>query len=87
MLRAILRHYWLALPRLIRFMLIHIANGMVVGCVITFAIIWLDLFGLGRLLGGSALATFLLFFQMAFTFGAIFMGIAVMRLGRERDRK
>jgi predicted benzoate:H+ symporter BenE len=77
-----IRHLWFSLPRLIRFMLKHIANGMVVGCVVTFALIWLDLFGLGRLLGGSALATFLLFFQMSFTFGAVFMGVAVMRLGR-----
>jgi hypothetical protein len=80
-----LRRVWMSLPRLVRFMLTHAANGMVVGCVITFVILWLDLFGLGRLLAGSPLGTFLLFFQMAFTFGAVFMGVAVMRLGREKD--
>jgi hypothetical protein len=85
MIRALIRHHWLQLPRLIRFMLLHIANGMVVGCVVTFVLIWLDVRGLGRLTSQSALATFLIFFQMAFTFGAISMGIAVMRLGRDRD--
>ncbi len=85
MIRALVRHQWLKLPRLIRFMLVHIANGMVLGCIITFALIWLDVRGLGRLTSQSGLATFLIFFQMAFTFGAISMGIAVMRLGRERD--
>jgi hypothetical protein len=85
MIRALVRHHWLRLPRLIRFMLVHIANGMVVGCVLTFALIWLDVRGIGRLTSQSALGTFLLFFQMAFTFGAISMGIAVMRLGGDKD--
>jgi hypothetical protein len=80
-----LRQIWMAMPRLVRFMLAHIANGMVAGCVVVFVLIWLDVGGIGRLVSGSALATFLLFFQMSFTFGAIFMGVAVMRLGREKD--
>ena len=27
-----LRRVWLSLPKLIRFMLVHVANGMVIGC-------------------------------------------------------
>jgi len=79
------RRRWLRLPRLIRFMLIHIADGMVLGCVFLFALIWLDVGGLGRLLAKdeSGLATFILFFQTALTFGAVSMGVAVMHLGED----
>jgi len=80
-----LRRHWLRLPRLIRFMLIHIANGMVLGCVFLFGLIWFDFAGLGRLLARdeSGLATFILFFQTALTFGAVSMGVAVMHLGED----
>lgn len=78
-----IRRLWLQLPKLIRFMLIHIANGMVIGCVFLFVLIWLDVAGLGRLLAKdeSGLATFVLFFQTSLTFGAVSMGVAVMNLG------
>jgi hypothetical protein len=48
-------------------------------------LIWLDVGGLGRLLAkdASGLATFVLFFQTALTFGAVSMGIAVMHLGED----
>ena len=80
-----IRRRWLKLPKLIRFMLVHIANGMVVGCIFVLALIWLDVGGLGRLLAkdASGLATFVLFFQTALTFGAVSMGIAVMHLGED----
>lgn len=80
-----IRRRWLMLPKLIRFMLIHIANGMVIGCLFLFGLIWLDVAGLRHLLAqdASGLATFLLFFQTAFTFGAVSMGIAVMQLGED----
>lgn len=75
------------LPKLISFMLRHILNGMVIGCMFTFALIWTDFAGIGSSLESdhSGLATFLLFFQMAFTFGAISMGVAVMNLGEDDD--
>jgi hypothetical protein len=80
-----IRAFWMRLPRLIRFMLIHIANGMVLGCIFVFAMIWLDVAGIGRLLAkdASGLATFMLFFQTALTFGAVSMGVAVMHLGED----
>lgn len=82
-----IRRIWLSMPKLVRFMLTHVANGMVLGCLFVFALIHLDVAGIGRLLAsdGSGLATFLLFFQVAFTFGAVSMGVAVMALGREKD--
>ena len=80
-----IRRRWLLLPRLIRFMLIHVANGMVLGCLFLFALIWLDVGPLGGLLAqdASGLATFLIFFQTALTFGAVAMGVAVMHLGED----
>jgi hypothetical protein len=80
-----IRAFWMRLPRLIRFMLIHISNGMVLGCIFVFALIWLDVAGIGRLLAkdASGLATFVLFFQTALTFGAVSMGVAVMHLGED----
>jgi hypothetical protein len=73
------------LPKLIRFMLIRIANGMVTGCGFLFVLIWLDFAGLGRLLAKdeSGRATFVRFFQTALTFGSVSMGIAVMNLGED----
>ncbi len=80
-----IRRLWMSLPKLIRFMLIHIANGMVLGCLFLFVLIWLDVMGLRGLLAKdeSGLATFILFFQTALTFGAVSMGVAVMHLGED----
>ncbi|WP_297977651.1 hypothetical protein [uncultured Amaricoccus sp.] len=80
-----LRRNWLRLPRLVRFMVVHTANGMVLGCLFLFVLIWLDFAGLARLLAQdeSGLATFVLFFQTALTFGAVSMGVAVMHLGED----
>lgn len=79
------RRLWLQLPKLVRFMLTHIANGMVLGCVFLFGMIWWDVWGLGSMLEKDAtgLATFVLFFQTSLTFGAISMGVAVMHLGED----
>lgn len=80
-----IRRLWMQLPKLVRFMLTHIANGMALGCAFVLAMIWLDVWGLGTRLerDGSGLATFLLFFQTALTFGSVSMGIAVMHLGED----
>jgi hypothetical protein len=78
-----IRRYWMSLPKLIRFMLTHVANGMVIGCVFLLVLIHFDLVGLGTLLekDESGLATAILFFQTSLTFGAVSMGVAVMNLG------
>ncbi|MCB1354559.1 MAG: hypothetical protein KDK03_17650 [Rhodobacteraceae bacterium] len=80
-----IRRVWMSLPKLIRFMLIHIANGIVIGCVFLLVLIHFDLAGLGTLLEKDAtgLATAVLFFQTALTFGAVSMGVAVMNLGED----
>ena len=64
-------------------MALHAAWGMVLGCAFLFGIIWTDFLGVGTLLAGdrSGLATAVLFFQVALTFGAVAMGVAVMNLG------
>lgn len=80
-----IRGLWLSLPKLIRFMLMHVANGMVIGCSFLLVMIWFDIWGLGSLLAKdtSGLATALLFFQTSLTFGAVSMGVAVMHLGED----
>lgn len=79
------RRLWMQLPKLVRFMLTHIANGMAMGCALLLGMIWFDVWGLGTTLraDASGLATFVLFFQTALTFGAVSMGIAVMHLGED----
>ncbi len=74
-------------PKLVRFMLYHIANGLAIGCAFLFGMIWFDVWGLGTMLetDSTGIATFILFFQTSMTFGAISMGIAVMNLGEEDD--
>ncbi len=81
------RRHWMALPKLIRFMLVHAANGMVIGCSALLAVLWFDVFGMGTLLekDRSGLATAVLFFQTALTFGAVSMGVAVMNLKDDED--
>ncbi len=78
-----LRRWWMSLPKLIRFMLVHIANGMAIGCVFLLVLIHWDVGGLGTVLARdhSGLATLVLFVQTALTFGAVSMGVAVMNLG------
>ncbi len=79
------RRHWMSLPRLIRFLLTHAANGMALGCSALLLAIWTDFAGIGGIVAKdqSGLATFLLFFQTAMTFGAVSMGIAVMALGED----
>lgn len=80
-----IRRVWMSMPKLVRFMLVHTANGMVIGCLFLFGMIWLDAAGIRQLLtkDDTGLATFVLFFQTALTFGAVSMGIAVMALGED----
>jgi hypothetical protein len=82
-----IRRLWFTLPKLVRFMLSHVANGMAIGSSLLLVMIWLDLFGLGTLLekDHSGLATFVLFFPTSQTIGAISMGVAVMNLGEDED--
>ena len=80
-----IRQRWMQLPKLVRFLLVHAANGMVIGCLFLFGLIWFGVAGLAELLAKdeSGLATFILFFQTSLTFGSASMGIAVMGLGED----
>lgn len=81
------RRRWMALPKLVRFMLTHAANGMAIGCGGLLLLSWFDVLGIGTLLekDRTGLATAVLFFQVALTFGAVSMGVAVMNLGEDED--
>jgi len=76
---------WSGLPKLVRFMSYHATWGMVLGCMVVFGVIWTDFAGVGTLLesDASGLATLIFFAQMALTFGAVAIGVAVMCLAED----
>jgi len=71
------------LPKLVRFLLLHVFNGIAIGVVFVLAIIWSNFLGVGDMLArdDSGIATFILFFQTSLTFGGVSAAIAVMHLG------
>ena len=73
------------LPKLVRFLIFHVANGIAIGCIFVFAIIYSNFLGVGDMLArdDSGIATFILFFQTALTFGGVSAAIAVMHLGED----
>jgi len=75
------------LPKLVRFMLHHMVNGIVIGCVTVLVAIYTDFLGIGARLASdhSGIATFLLFYQASLTFGGVSMAIAIMHLGEDDD--
>ena len=70
------------LPPLVRFLALHMFWGFTFGGLFVLGVIWTDFLGVGSLLArdDSGIATFLLFFQTALTFGGVAMGVAVMNL-------
>lgn len=71
------------MPRLIRFMLSHFANGAVLGLSFGLALLWTDVGEIDRLLAASnnaAALTALFFAQAALLFGTLGMSVAVMNL-------
>lgn len=76
---------WSKLPKLVRFILMHAVIGMALGVGVTAAIIWQNILGLGDLFGQSPLAMFVFGFQMALTFGAVQIGVAVLSMDRDGD--
>lgn len=66
----------------------HMLIGIAVGWSILGALLWFDIGGLWRLIGGSAhsgIAMAMLLIGFAITFGSVAMGSAIMAL--EEDRK
>jgi len=78
------RRWWHTLPKLIRFMLSHFANGVVLGWSAGLLAIWFDIAGIGALLAAhnSAALTALFFAKSGLYFGALAMGVAVMNMGK-----
>lgn len=71
------------MPRLIRFLLAHFAEGAVLGLAVGLAILWADLGQLTRLFAASghdAVLTTFFFVEMALLFGTFGMAVAVMNL-------
>ncbi|MFN4099187.1 MAG: hypothetical protein ACK4GT_05375 [Pararhodobacter sp.] len=77
-----LRMQWRALPELIRFMIGHFVNGVVLGWAFGLTLIWMDIGGIGTLLGqsNSALLTAFFFVQGGLLFGSLATSVAVMNL-------
>lgn len=74
----------------IRFLLRHLLVGLGAAAVFGGLLVAADVGGLRRLAAADEqgwLYLALLFFGLAVTFGSAAMGVSVMNLGRERDRR
>jgi hypothetical protein len=72
----------------IRFLMTHLLYGSIGAGVFCWAIIYVDLGGIGSLIQRSSeplLWQVLLFFGNWVTFGGVAMAVAIMRLGEETD--
>jgi hypothetical protein len=80
-----LRQQWHALPRLIRFMLRHFADGVALGWTIGLILLRLDIGGLGSLMASfdNALLTAFFFLKGGWLFGGLVMGVAVMTMDED----
>jgi hypothetical protein len=70
-------------PLLIRFLISHFGNGVVLGLVCAEVLLFSDAFQLGSLVEASRNSggmTLLFFAQAALLFGTVNMGVAVMNL-------
>lgn len=81
-----LQQRWLALPKLIRFMALHFADGVALGWACGLLLIWFDVCRIGSLLAkyDSILLTSLFFAQTGLLFGTFAMSVGVMNL-RENE--
>ncbi len=76
-------------PRLIRFLVHHALTGVMVAASLLYAIVKLDLFGIGTLAAASesgALTLLLLFWGLALTFASLTMATAIFLLPKDEDR-
>lgn len=73
------------LPKLVRFLGLHMLWGFALGGAFVLGLIWTDFLGVGTMLetDESGLAAFMLFFQTMLTFGGVAMGVAVMNLAED----
>ena len=71
------------IPKLLRFLGLHLATGVAIGVIVASLMIWSNLSGLKDLLVEAKdpfIAIFLLYAFNALTFGSVSMGIGVMTL-------
>lgn len=71
------------IPKLIRFLGLHLATGVALGVIVASLMIWSNLAGLKDLLVEAQepfVAIFLLYAFNALTFGSVSMGIGIMTL-------
>jgi len=78
---------WQAMPRLIRFMIQHFADGAVMGCLFGLLLIRLDTAGLGTLLetAQSVGPTALFLAQAALSFGTLSIAVGIVSLRDNSD--
>ena len=77
------------MPHLIRFLLTHFGNGVVLGLALAEMLLISDFANLGRMLAESdegALLTALFFAQTALVFGTLNAAVAVMTLPGQEHR-
>lgn len=71
------------IPKLIRFLGLHLATGVAIGVIVASLMIWSNLSGLKDLLVDAQepfVAIFLLYAFNALTFGSVSMGVGIMTL-------
>ena len=74
--------------RLIWFVIFHAVIGMIAGTIISLALVWYNIAGLGDLIAGSdigGIALTLLIFGFALTFGQASVATAILFKSDERD--
>ncbi len=76
------------MPKLIRFLIINTAFGILIGWLIAAAVLYFNINGFGDLVLHSSsrvVAFFILFNSFGFTFGFAVMASAVMLMPRDKD--
>ncbi len=76
------------LPKLIRFVLVNAAIGMLIGWGIAMAVLWFDLGGFGTMMarsGNMLVALFVLFISFGSTFAFAYLATAVWLLPTDKD--
>lgn len=76
---------WLALPKLVRFMVVHFADGVALGWACGLLLIRMDFARIGSLLASSDTGwlTALIFVQIGLLFGTVHMSVALMNMNED----
>jgi hypothetical protein len=77
------------MPKLIRFVIVNSAIGVVIGWLVAAGLIWFNIGGFGELVWRSqqrTVALFILALSFGVTFGFAYLTTAVMLLPRDKDQ-